>query len=198
MLDVQTLLDKYADAPFVVLSDFDGYVPLPPSIPLYLLRARRADLEISLPLHPSHPLLKRPCDRAGCRTISTEDSNDHVIDLYGMGETQRRKVWEKVVTGEDGANFRDAFKESLDSVAEKLSFPQTVDILRKGASFVLALLGRAVKRGSDRLPSSWTPCSHQARPGLHVVHQVLRRAQPPYSGHPRIVWYGAYHQGHPG
>lgn len=28
MLDVQTLLDKYSDAPFVVLSDFDGSVPL--------------------------------------------------------------------------------------------------------------------------------------------------------------------------
>lgn len=91
MLAVETLLAKYASAPFVVLSDFDG-------------------------------------------TISTEDSNDAVIDKFGMGPVARRKLWSKVVTGEDGANFRDCFKESLESVRPNMTFDEVVAFLRKGQS----------------------------------------------------------------
>jgi 2-hydroxy-3-keto-5-methylthiopentenyl-1-phosphate phosphatase len=94
MLAVSTLLEKYATAPFVVLSDFDG-------------------------------------------TISTEDSNDAVIDAFGMGAVARRALWSKVVTGEDGANFRDCFRTSLESVRPNLTFDEVVAFLRKGASSLL-------------------------------------------------------------
>lgn len=87
MLPVESLLAKYPDSPFVVLSDFDG-------------------------------------------TISTEDSNDHLIDNYGMGPAKRKVLWREVVEERD--TFRDAFDVSLRSVAEKVSFEECVRISRKG------------------------------------------------------------------
>ncbi|CDZ97641.1 Pyridoxal phosphate phosphatase-related [Phaffia rhodozyma] len=68
-------------------------------------------------------------------TISTEDSNDHVIDKFGMGEAKRRILWDKVVTGDDC--FRDAFRVSLQSVRDNLTFQECVDILSKGCQIKL-------------------------------------------------------------
>lgn len=86
MLPVESLLAKYPDSPFVVLSDFDG-------------------------------------------TISTEDSNDFVIDNHGMGAEKRKVLWREVVEERD--TFRDAFDVSLRSVAPNLTFDETVQVLRK-------------------------------------------------------------------
>ncbi|KAL7411318.1 HAD-like domain-containing protein [Mrakia frigida] len=62
-------------------------------------------------------------------TISSEDSNDHLIDGYGMGVEKRKVLWKKVV--EETETFRDAFKVSLESAAKNVTFPEAVDILRK-------------------------------------------------------------------
>lgn len=251
MLAVEDLLVKYADAPFVVLSDFDGTCVSPPSLALSpsRLRARRErgscgltsttslpprpplagtgsprrtrtvcplPLVLLLPafsqprLTPSSPRRPRrpsppPPPPPSPPSLTLRRRPPAQIDLYGMGPVARRALWSKVVTGEDGANFRDAFRTSLESVRDALAFDECVDILRKGASPVPSLSCHPCSLGSSTqsvltglLPRRPNPPSDQARPGLRRLLAVVPGPEPARAAHPRLERDGAHHPGHPG
>ena len=61
-------------------------------------------------------------------TITTQDSNDYLIDNYGMGKENRERLNVDILSHK--LNFRDAFFEMLRSV--KLSFPECMEELKRG------------------------------------------------------------------
>ncbi|KAL5498907.1 hypothetical protein ACEPAH_1425 [Sanghuangporus vaninii] len=61
-------------------------------------------------------------------TITTYDSNDYMTDNLGFGKEKRRQGNLDILSGR--VTFRDAFKEMLDSVAEKHTFEECKEILR--------------------------------------------------------------------
>ncbi|KAK2623506.1 hypothetical protein QTJ16_007060 [Diplocarpon rosae] len=58
-------------------------------------------------------------------TITQQDSNDFLIEEFGVGPAQRRLVFDDILFGR--RTFRDGFKELLDGV--DLPFPQCVAAL---------------------------------------------------------------------
>ncbi|KAF8417058.1 putative 3-phosphoserine phosphatase [Tirmania nivea] len=60
-------------------------------------------------------------------TITLRDSNDFMTDNVGYGEKRRRELNLEVLNGR--WNFRDAFKDMLDSI--KLPFSECIELLRK-------------------------------------------------------------------
>lgn len=62
-------------------------------------------------------------------TITTEDSNDHMTDNLGYGKQKRRDGNIAVLEGK--TNFRDSFREMIDSVSAKHSFDECREIVKK-------------------------------------------------------------------
>jgi 2,3-diketo-5-methylthio-1-phosphopentane phosphatase len=60
-------------------------------------------------------------------TITTEDSNDHLTDNYGMGKSERMKLNQKIVDG--AITYLDGFQQMLDSVP--LTFDECKATMRK-------------------------------------------------------------------
>ncbi|KAL2267308.1 hypothetical protein VTJ83DRAFT_4585 [Remersonia thermophila] len=60
-------------------------------------------------------------------TITEQDSNDYITDNLGFGQAPRRKLNEDVLYGR--ADFRDAFREMLDSITAPLD--QCIEVLKK-------------------------------------------------------------------
>ncbi|CAI5758109.1 unnamed protein product [Candida verbasci] len=60
-------------------------------------------------------------------TVTLQDSNDYLTDNLGMGYPKRKILNDDILDGK--INFRDAFKDMLDSVPN--SFPECVEILLK-------------------------------------------------------------------
>lgn len=60
-------------------------------------------------------------------TITKQDSNDFLVDNYGMGREKRREGNKKVISGD--LTFRKLFAEMLDSV--HLPFQECIDLLLK-------------------------------------------------------------------
>lgn len=63
-------------------------------------------------------------------TITTQDSNDYLIDNFGMGRENREKLNEDILSHK--LNFRDAFYEMLRSVSKAKSFYECMEILKRG------------------------------------------------------------------
>ncbi|EIM21913.1 hypothetical protein E3Q22_02409 [Wallemia mellicola] len=62
-------------------------------------------------------------------TITTQDSNDYLIDNFGMGKENREKLNEDILSHK--LNFRDAFYEMLRSVSKAKSFYECMEILKR-------------------------------------------------------------------
>lgn len=62
-------------------------------------------------------------------TITTEDSNDHITDNLGYGRERRRE--QNVAVLEGKAQFRDAFKEMIESASAKHSFDECREMVKK-------------------------------------------------------------------
>lgn len=62
-------------------------------------------------------------------TITTYDSNDYMTDNLGFGKELRRQGNLDILSGK--TNFRDAFRGMLESVAEKHTFEECQDELKK-------------------------------------------------------------------
>jgi len=62
-------------------------------------------------------------------TITTYDSNDYMTDFLGFGKEKRRQGNLDILSGK--VTFRDAFREMLESVAEKHSFEECKEVLKE-------------------------------------------------------------------
>ncbi|EOR00812.1 hypothetical protein E3P92_01273 [Wallemia ichthyophaga] len=62
-------------------------------------------------------------------TITTADSNDYLIDNYGMGKENREKLSVEILAHR--INFRDAFYEMLRGVSKVKSFGECMEILKR-------------------------------------------------------------------
>lgn len=60
-------------------------------------------------------------------TITLLDSNDHMVDTYGMGYAERRKINDDIVAERIG--FRDGFRKMLESVHRP--FPEMQELVRR-------------------------------------------------------------------
>ncbi|KAJ2918560.1 hypothetical protein MD484_g1908, partial [Candolleomyces efflorescens] len=61
-------------------------------------------------------------------TITDEDSNDFMIDNFGMGRPARRELLLKCL--HEGLTFREAFRAMIDSVAQNKSFSECCELVR--------------------------------------------------------------------
>ncbi|TDL25297.1 hypothetical protein BD410DRAFT_785208 [Rickenella mellea] len=85
--------------------------------------------ESTLPYPPIHQDKKFVVLSDWDGTITTFDSNDYMTDNLGYGKVKRRQGNLDILSGK--ATFRDAFREMLDSVAERHTFEECKAILKR-------------------------------------------------------------------
>lgn len=84
----------------------------------------------TLPYPPIHDKSKVVVLSDWDGTITTTDTNDHLTDNFGFGFQKRRALNLEVLAGRK--NFRDAFREMLESVNDNdLPFDECIEILKQ-------------------------------------------------------------------